>query len=129
MNAKYESLFQQSKAEKQTQYERIELLQNDNNNREKSIMSLTHAKEQLETTLEKRQALVEEQKREILDLRVNSEKTIEDHRRKYQELSNEYLEKKISYEKSIALISQESEYNARKVKDTERQIESNNTNY
>lgn len=60
-------------------------------------MTLTHSKDQLETILEKRDAFIDEQKREIVDLRANSEKTSEDLKRKYQELSNEYLDKKINY--------------------------------
>lgn len=39
------------------------------------------------------------------------------------------MEKKIEYEKSIALKSQESEYNSRKAKDYERQLETSNANY
>jgi endo-1,4-beta-mannosidase len=51
MNTKYETLFQTSKTEKQSQYEKIELLQNENNSKEKLIMTLNHSKDQLETTL------------------------------------------------------------------------------
>lgn len=92
-------------------------------------MTLTHSKDQLETTLEKKEALVEEQRREITDLRTNYEKTTDDQKKKYQELSNEYLEKKIEYEKSIALKTQESEYNSRKAKDYERQLETSGASF
>lgn len=51
-------------------------------------MTLTHSRDQLQTALEKNGALIEEQKREITDLRANSEKTIEDLKKKYQEVSN-----------------------------------------
>lgn len=63
LNIKYETLSQASRTEKQAQYEKIELLQTENNKKEKSIMSLSHLKEQLTTSLEKREAALEDMKR------------------------------------------------------------------
>lgn len=47
-------------------------------------MTLTHSRDQLETTLEKKEATLEEQKKEIIDLKSNYEKTTDEQKRKYQ---------------------------------------------
>ena len=80
-------------------------------------MSLSHLKEQLTTSLEKREAAIEDLKREAADLKASFEKASEDLKKRYQELSSEYLEKKIGYEKSIALAGQEKEFLEKKVKE------------
>jgi|JI6StandDraft_1071083.scaffolds.fasta_scaffold03252_14 chromosome segregation ATPase len=117
LNAKYESLSQSTRAEKDAQYQKIEQLQTENNKKEKTIMSLSHLKEQLTTSLEKREAAIEDLKREAADLKASFEKASEDLKKRYQELSSEYLEKKIGYEKSIALAGQEKEFLEKKVKE------------
>lgn len=99
------------------------MLQGENNKKEKSIMNLTHLKDQLANSLEKRESTIEDQKREIAELNSIYEKTSEDLKKRLQDLSNEYLEKKIEYEKQAALREQEIEFNSRKVKELEHQVD------
>lgn len=47
-------------------------------------MTLTHSRDQLETTLEKKEATLEEQKKEIYDLKSNFERTNDELKKKYQ---------------------------------------------
>lgn len=84
-------------------------------------MTLTHAKEQLTTSLEKREAAIEDLKRESADLKATYDKAIEDYKKRNQDLSNEYLERKIGYEKTNALLQQENDFYSKKVKDLERE--------
>jgi SMC interacting uncharacterized protein involved in chromosome segregation len=63
-------LSQTTRTEKDAQYQKIEQLQVENNKKEKTIMSLSHLKEQLTTSLEKREAAIEDLKREAADLKA-----------------------------------------------------------
>lgn len=92
-------------------------------------MTLTHLKEQLNTSLEKREAAIEDLKREAADLKASFEKASEDLKKKYQDLSSEYLEKKIGYEKVIALAMQEKDFLEKKVREQSELLESQNRGY
>ena len=59
-NSKYDQLYQQSKIEKQKLEEKIENLVNENNRKDKDLLSTIHIRDQLATSLDKKEAKLSE---------------------------------------------------------------------
>lgn len=128
-NAKYENFYSQTKVQKEKLENKIETLINQSNKKDKDLMSAIHNRDQLASTLEKKENKLREMETDMQAQKQALTEQIEKLHAKLAIIEKEHHDKMTNYERENALLEQKNEFNLNKITQLEKIIENTNQVY